>query len=93
MHIAFVLSFLVIPLVSCLDALRAASFLDGSFEFGWLLDPWESKHAGGHTHAHRRISQSLQARAAPLPLGWSSQGCFSDRYVAWGSFILWANVP
>jgi hypothetical protein len=87
MRITVVLSFLVIPLVSCFDALHGTSPLDSSLGFTRLLNPLKSRHAGGHSHAHRLAGKSLQARATLLPLGWTSKGCFSDRHVMWCPFI------
>jgi hypothetical protein len=87
MRAAIVLSFLVIPFVSCFDDLHGTSPLDSSLGFTPLLNPLKSRHAGSHNHAHRRASRSLQARATSLPFGWTSKGCFSDRHVVWCPFI------
>lgn len=81
MRIAAVLSFILIPLVSCHNVMRDSSPLDSSFELARLLNPLTVRHASNHGRSHRRASRHLQARAAALPPGWTSLGCYSDMHV------------
>lgn len=78
MRIATVLSFLLVPLVSCHNAIRDSSILDNSFEIARLLNPLTTRHTSSHARAHRRASKLLQAKAPALPPGWTSKGCFTD---------------